>query len=144
MLEDALDIVVNVDVEANVSPRGMFDAILVPSTSDDLGVFYLFWILAFLLIHILWDAYTKETPNFHLKRLEQKTVVLFSAATFASSLIILLSLISLQVRELLSDNSLPLVLAGLAGILLSIPSLCPYELPESLGGRAKPILPPGE
>lgn len=112
-------------------------AVFLPSSSSDLGVFYLVWITLFLAIHIIWDWRSKLTPTFHLKRLEEKFGVLFSAASFASSAIIVLSLLSQSVGLLFSDNVLPLVIAGLSGVLQSLPALCPYELTTLTAKRAE-------
>ncbi|MBY5935333.1 hypothetical protein KUV51_20165 [Tateyamaria omphalii] len=118
-------------VEANtveLSGFSWLEAVLFPSTSEHLGIFYLTWIGLFLFVHLVWDAKSAETPGFHLRRLESKFSVLFSAATFSSSFIVILSVPFAPVRLLLADTSLPLVLSGFSGLLLSIPALCPYEI----------------
>jgi hypothetical protein len=127
------------DVALGVSeePFSFFGAVFLPSSSSDLGIFYLVWITLFLAIHLIWDWKSTQTPPFHLKRLEAKFGVLFSAASFASSAIIVLSLLSQSVGLLFSDNVLPLVIAGLSGILQSLPALCPYELPPAASKRAE-------
>lgn len=94
-------------------------------------VYYLFWIVLYFTVHIFWDWRSKQTPDFHIRRLDQKMNVLYSAATLASSLLVLLSILIEDVRNLVLDVSLPLVLAGLSGVLVSLPTLCPYDVPDS-------------
>lgn len=105
---------------------------LTPSNSAELGIYYLFWISLFLGINVIWDVCTSRTPSFHLERLTEKGDVLFSAASFCSSLLIITSFLSTNVQQLSRDTMVPLILAGFSGILKAFPAICPYKKGDSL------------
>jgi len=100
---------------------------LLPGTTSQLTVYYLFWILAFLLINTIWDIQSDKTPPFHIAMLKEKHGVLYNASTFCSSLLIITAIVSPTVRQIAKDTTLPLILAGVAGILRAVPALCPYD-----------------
>jgi hypothetical protein len=81
----------------------------------------------FLATNIAWDIFSNVTEKFHFSNLKNKTATSFSAATFSSSLILFISVFYEPTRELITDNSLPLVLAGVIGLLYSLAELCPYS-----------------
>ncbi len=83
--------------------------------------------LAFILINIIWDVLTSKTERFHFKTLANKTDVAYSASTFSSSLIILLSIPQPVVAQTVGDVVAPLVLVGIVGLLHSLGKICPYE-----------------
>ena len=100
---------------------------LLPSNLSELVAYYFAWTLLFLAINVIWDVATKRTPPFHLDRFKEKGDVLFSAAAFCSSLLILTSLESDAVQKVARDTTVPLILAGFSGLLRAIPALCPYR-----------------
>ena len=98
-----------------------------PGTVRELSIYYLIWISAFLLINIAWDVFTPNTPRFHFHNLKGKISTLYAATTFSSSFLLLLSLFSAGVTKVVGDTLVPLILAGLTGILYAISELCPYN-----------------
>jgi hypothetical protein len=105
---------------------------LAPSNSAELATYYLFWISVFLGINVIWDVCTSRTPRFHLERLTEKGDVLFSAASFCSSLLIIASFLSSHVQQLSRDTMVPLILAGFSGIIKTVPAICPYKKGDGL------------
>lgn len=108
-----------------------FNSIFCPDSVESVGVFYLVWISAFMLVHIGWDAASKNTENFHLGKLKYKVNIVYEAATFCSSFLLLLALIEPRARSLAGDIYLPFALAGFSGIIQSISALCPYSAPKA-------------
>ncbi len=109
---------------------GGFDALhyfLLPPDSQHVVIYYLFWLVLFLSINVFWDIRTQKTPPFHLDHLKEKVPVLYDAATFCSSLLIITGMASHSVQALARDTTLPLLLAGFSGLLRSLPVLCPYK-----------------
>lgn len=111
---------------------GLVNLTLAPSNSADLATYYLFWISLFLGINVLWDVFTSRTPSFHMERLTEKGDVLFSAASFCSSLLIITGFISPHVQQLSRDTMVPLILAGFSGIIKTLPAICPYKKADGL------------
>ena len=106
--------------------------VLTPANPADLAVFYLFWISLFLGVNVAWDIATSRTPEFHLDRLKEKGDVLFSAASFCSSLLIIVSFLSMSVQQLSRDTMIPLILAGFSGLIRAFPAICPYKSGDGL------------
>ncbi|MEH3118279.1 MAG: hypothetical protein PGN25_12005 [Methylorubrum populi] len=110
--------------------NAVFKVVFLPADVGEMTVYYLIWISIFFFINIFWDIRTSKTPSFHIANMKDKMDVLYGASTFCSSLLILIGLVSPTVKQLAKDTILPLILAGCAGILRGIPSLCPYK-PEA-------------
>lgn len=102
--------------------------ILFPQTPEELSRFYLVWVLGFFLIHLVWDVLSRKTPRFHIPRLQGKVHTLFAATTAASSVVLLAGLIDSTTGQVAGGSPIPLILAGGAGILNSLPALCPYPV----------------
>jgi hypothetical protein len=98
-----------------------------PANVGELPQFYLFWILAYCGINILWDIRTTKTPAFHVTRLNGKVSVLHNAATFTSSFMIIVGMFDPNVGKLAGETMIPLLLAGLSGIIVTIGEICPYK-----------------
>jgi hypothetical protein len=109
-----------------------FSFLFAPSNSAELATYYLLWISLFLGINVVWDIFTSRTPNFHLDRLTEKGDVLFSAASFCSSLLIIVGFFSHNVQQLSRDTMVPLILAGCSGLIKTIPAICPYKKGDGL------------
>jgi hypothetical protein len=120
VVSEALGIISNIFLTAK-------PYIFAPADTPHLTAYYLFWIIVFFLIHVIWDVLTKKTPPFHLTMLREKVSVLHHASTFCSSTLVLTSLVSPAVAKVATDTAVPLILAGLSGILQAIPALCPYK-----------------
>lgn len=86
----------------------------------------------FLAINIIWDVITPNTPRFHFYNLRGKITTLYAAATFSSSFLLLLSMFSTAVTKIVGDTLVPLILAGMTGILYAISELCPYNPQKTL------------
>lgn len=112
--------------------------VFAPQNIQQLPVFYLFWILVYLTVNVVWDIRSSRTPPFHIAQLSAKTTVAFNAASFTSSLLIVMGLFDKKVMQLAGDTMLPLVLAALSGILFSLAELCPYKLQN---GAPPPAVP---
>jgi hypothetical protein len=112
--------------------QALANTVIAPSNSAELATYYLIWISLFLGINVVWDAFTSRTPKFHLERLTEKGDVLFSAASFCSSLLIITSFLSSHVQQLSRDTMVPLILAGFSGIIKTIPAICPYKKTDGL------------
>ena len=100
---------------------------LAPPDTVSLTIFYLFWIVLFLFINISWDIATPNTPSFHIESLKGKINVVHHGVAFCSSLLVVVSLLNPAVREVARDTMVPLLIAGISGMLLTIPALCPYS-----------------
>ncbi|MBX9589567.1 MAG: hypothetical protein K2X43_09695 [Hyphomonadaceae bacterium] len=100
-------------------------AFLVPHDKAELGKFYFFIIALCLSINIIWDICTSKTPRFHLDRLSEKVITVVAATTIASSLLVCMAVVDPKVYTLIGDFTLTLVLAGVAGLLVSIPEIDP-------------------
>lgn len=100
--------------------------VFVPETKDDISQFYLIVVFVFIAINIIWDIVSSKTPPFVLKSLKTKVSVVFSAATFGSSLLFLLSLADRNLLPLLGDMTVPIVVSGVGGVLVSVADLSPH------------------
>lgn len=78
-------------------------------------------------INLLWDIRTTKTPPFHITKISGKVGVLHNAATFASSLLVMVGLFDERVRQLAGDTVVPLLLAGFSGLLVTLSEICPYK-----------------
>ncbi|ETO43455.1 hypothetical protein [Morganella sp. EGD-HP17] len=105
----------------------MFD-FLHPENVQELCKFYLFLSLFYLLIHLAWEHFDKSVENFSLKRLPQKMDIIYAAATFATSVFLIIILMDLG-NPLRTDDvmALPFTLAGLTGLCSSLGSLQPQR-----------------
>lgn len=102
-----------------------FKAVVWPTSSSGLDLFYIFWVVMFIFIHVIWDIVSPETEQFDLKHLRGKIDVVFSAVTFVSSVALLESLINDQLFEILNTNRYPLVITSSCGIFVSLPGISP-------------------
>lgn len=107
-------------------------ALVQPASTDQLTTFYFFWVTAYAATNILWDIRTDRTPGFHVSDLGGKVGVLFNAATFASSLLVLLSVFDADVRKIAGDAVVPLLIAGFSGVFVALGEICPYKPDKSL------------
>jgi hypothetical protein len=98
-----------------------------PSSSRQLFIFYVAWLSVFLGINLLWDVLSPLTPVFHLHRIRDKVGTLYAASTFCSSLLLLISLFDSGVAKVAGETLLPMIQAGMTGLLHSIGEICPHE-----------------
>lgn len=108
--------------------------ILTPHSAAELPVFYLFWVLLYLAINIIWDIRSLRTPEFHMSMLGNKTTVAFNAASFASSLLLVVGMADPKTLKAAGDTMLPILLAGSSGVLFGLAEVCPYK-PERQNRR---------
>lgn len=59
--------------------------------------------------------------------LSRKLSVVYNAATFTGSLLVIISTFSPAVRKVAGDTVIPLLLAGFAGIIVALSEICPYK-----------------
>lgn len=78
-------------------------------------------------INVSWDIRTTKTPPFHITKMGAKVGVLHNAATFASSLLVVVGLFNEHVRQIAGDTVVPLLLAGGSGLLVTLSEICPYK-----------------
>lgn len=100
---------------------------VLPQTTTDIAAFYVVWTCAYMTINIIWDVVSKRTPAFHISALDTKIPTLWNGMTFASSLLLIVSPFDAGVRMLVDAAVAPIILAGFAGLLVSISSICPYR-----------------
>ena len=98
-----------------------------PSSSKQTAIFYTFWIFTYTIINLVWDITSKKTEVFQFGHLDRKINVLYNAASFASSLLVVISVFSEPVRKIAGDIMVPLLLAGISGVVISVSELCPYK-----------------
>lgn len=98
-----------------------------PNTLVELGIYYFIWMVIFIGINIVWDIYSPRTKSFHFSMLKSKTPTAYAAATFSSSFVVLLSIVNKSVASVVGETYLPLILAGITGVLHSISEICPYS-----------------
>ena len=104
-----------------------FDCLFRPLDVPRLTIYYFVWISLFMATNVVWDIKSSKTPDFHIANMPDKISVLHYASVFASSLLILIGLIVPEVGTLAKDSIVPLFMAGGAGILVTIPAICPYS-----------------
>ncbi|UBX48739.1 hypothetical protein LDO51_16565 [Providencia alcalifaciens] len=99
-----------------------------PQTTQALSIFYFTLILAYLVIHLIWEHFDKFAEDFSLTRLPQKVAVIYTAATFSSNLFLIVIMFNLD-NPLKNDSVmiLPLSLAGLTGLCYSLGAIVPRK-----------------
>jgi hypothetical protein len=112
-----------------------------PENTADLATFYAVWTTLFLIINVIWDILTKETPKFHFVHVSEKVEVLFAATTFASSLLLVIGIFDDVILKLAGDAKVPIFLAGASGVLVSLRQLCPYPIPGRQLGVTMNVIP---
>jgi len=105
-------------------------------------VFYLFWIGLFVTCNVTWDILSKKTPKFHITMLKHKVDILHHAATFCSSLLVVVSVVDEQVKHVATESVIPLIIAGFAGMFGAIPAICPYKFEPTPLSASPPISAP--
>lgn len=108
----------------------MLSYILTPYDTPHLTAYYLIWITFFVLVNSIWDWRSKRTRPFHFLHLKEKSNLLYDGSSFCSSLLVIMSLISVDVQKLSTSITIPLLIAGGSGLLRSIVALCPYKLED--------------
>lgn len=103
----------------------MASFIYAPSHSFQITQFYLFWIVAYVVAHVVIDARSPHTKQFELHDLKSKVHVPFAGTTFATSLLLLIAAAVPSVFDALSQFKLSLIIAGVAGLLISLGELGP-------------------
>lgn len=111
----------------------LFGAALKPSNLQEVAYFYSIWIGLYVAINIVWDIFSKRTEPFHISQMNNKISVLYNASTFTSSLLVLLGGIFSEVRGVAGDTVVPLLLAGLSGLMIGVAGLCPYSVTAKAG-----------
>lgn len=101
--------------------------LVAPADRSSAGVFFAFWGGLYVAINLVWDVLTPQTPPFHLSDLDTKVGTLWNGATFASSIMVVSSAFSPETREFAGDHVVPLLLAGTAGLFVTLSAICPYK-----------------
>lgn len=105
--------------------------LIAPQIPREVAAFYMFWVIAYTTVYLVWDIRSKHTPAFHLSHLQYKIPAVVSGMTLASSLLLLVSPFDTGVRSAVDAAVAPIILAGLAGLFVSISSICPYRAPAA-------------
>lgn len=113
-------------LEVDFTP--LLHAVLLPRNVGELSTFYLTWTVLYMSVNIVWDIKSPHTPAFHISDMRSKVPTAWSASSMCSSLLLVLSIFSQSVRQLAQDTLVPVLLAGISGILLGIGELCPYDI----------------
>lgn len=115
-------------VEGFMNGLGAFlHAAFSPSRVQDIPIFYLIWMIAYLIIHVVLDARNPRTPPFRLRRLRSKLPKVENALTFATGLLLLLGILNPPVRTAAGDAIVPLIFAGLATLLLGLSEIDSFD-----------------
>lgn len=101
--------------------------IIYPTSEMGVTYFYLVWSTAFFVAHMIYEYKTSHPGEFHISNIKHKIHILFSATTFSSSVLLLLSLLNEKLFLILGDITVPIFLAGMSGILLTTPEICPNK-----------------
>ncbi len=102
-----------------------------PDGEEGVTRFYFVWMVAYVAVHFAWDWWSSQTPPFCAERLTNRGLpTVFNAATFATSLLLLLALWHNTLVSLLGDTSLPLMVAGLSGVIQSFGALAPPKMKD--------------
>lgn len=102
-------------------------ALVAPDDTSDAGFFFAFWAGLYMAVNLVWDILTPHTPRFHLSDLDGKIGTLWNGATFASSIMVISSAFSPATRDFAGDQVAPLLLAGTAGLFVTLSAICPYK-----------------
>lgn len=102
-------------------------SLVAPNSTAEVAVFYLFWVLLYLAINIIWDIRSSKTPDFHFAHLSKKTAVAFNAGSSASSMLLIAGLFNPPTMKVAGDTMVPIMLAGLSGVLFGLSELCPHK-----------------
>ena len=113
-----------------------------PSSTFELGIYYFLWMLMFIGANVVWDIRTPHTGRFHISNLKDKTTTAYAAATFSSSFVLLLAFFDDDVQRVVGDTLLPLILAGITGVLQSVSEVCPYDARKLASGKKQKRSPP--
>ena len=105
----------------------LFRYLLAPTTSSEVTVCYIVWVLGFMAVNIAWDMASRRTPRFHIHALARKSELVHPASALCSSVLIIVALANHSVRELSEETPVPLLLASLSAILQAVPAICPYK-----------------
>lgn len=101
----------------------------VPHTQEQLNGYYLIVCILYMTVHLIWDARSRRTPPFSLYRLYLKSREVYSSANFSTSLFLMMLLLDLNNPLRTSEAMmLPLLLAALTGLMLSLSALVPEKI----------------
>ncbi|AWC83154.1 hypothetical protein AXY04_13360 [Enterobacter asburiae] len=102
---------------------------LAPQNAQELTRFYFILCVLYLVIHLVWDAFCKETPKFSLERLQYKMNEVYSSSTFATSAFFIVILFDVKNPLRTSDAFVfPLIIAALTGFMISISAIAPKKV----------------
>jgi hypothetical protein len=108
-------------------PLDILWVLIAPDDNSDAGFFFAFWAGLYVFINLGWDILTPKTPRFHLSHLDSKVGTLWNGVTFASSIMVVSSAFSPATRDFAGDQVAPLLLAGTAGLFVTLSAICPYK-----------------
>jgi hypothetical protein len=94
----------------------IFHNVIAPSNGTELTIYYLIWIVAYLLINIIWDIKTDKTPKFFISGISNKQNLLHQAASLPSNILIIVACINPIVWELAKEIKLPLLISGISAL----------------------------
>jgi hypothetical protein len=101
---------------------------LIPQTSEELARFYFILCILYVVVHLVWDAKSKETPPFSIGDLHTKLNEVYSSTTFSTSIFFVI--IIFQPGNPLRNTdaiTFPLILASLTGMFISLSALKPKK-----------------
>ena len=101
--------------------------VMFPHDDKGIKVFYLIVMLVCVTINIVWDFASKHTPPFSMNRIGEKIPLLFSSTTIASSLLLIFAVFDDELTKALGEFWLPFLLAGGAGLMVSLKDLSPVQ-----------------
>lgn len=102
-------------------------AALWPQSSEQMLQTYLIWLVVFMVINVIWDILSPNTPPFHVNRLKDKIGVVVGSTSFSSGILIFSSAFDATTKTVVGSSPAALVVAGAVSLLLSASFLCPYD-----------------
>lgn len=102
---------------------------LAPRDAQQLTRFYFILCIAYLAVHLIWDAVCKDTPPFSLDKLQYKMNEVYSSSTFATSAFFIVILFDMKNPLRTSDAFIfPLIIAALTGFMISLSAIVPKKV----------------
>ncbi|EJZ0377561.1 TPA: hypothetical protein SIE71_001257 [Escherichia coli] len=102
---------------------------LAPRDAQQLTRFYFILCIAYLPVHLIWDAVCKDTPPFSLDKLQYKMNEVYSSSTFATSAFFIVILFDMKNPLRTSDAFIfPLIIAALTGFMISLSAIVPKKV----------------
>ena len=105
----------------------LISAMLFDVTRVDIAETQAIWVGVYLSIHILWDIFSNETPDFQFRMLKDKVETFFAAATFASGMGFAVAIFNPEVAKSVSHSKSAIFLAAGVCLLYGLAEFSPVK-----------------